>query len=120
MPRPQRNRKICQRPLYDHFAPQGIADPEKVTLTVDEYEVIRWIDAEQLTHQQAAAQMDISRTTVTEIYESARSKVADCIVNGKTLVIEGGNVRVCDGDPRYGCTRNCVKRLNHPLLLAEQ
>ena len=41
--------------------------------------------------------MDISRTTVTEIYESARFKIADALINGKTLCVEGGNYRVCEG-----------------------
>ncbi len=41
--------------------------------------------------------MDISRTTVTEIYESARYKLAQCIVNGKRLIIAGGNYRICEG-----------------------
>ena len=41
--------------------------------------------------------MAISRTTVTEIYETARFKIADSLINGKTLCIEGGNYRVCEG-----------------------
>ena len=63
-----------------------------MTLTLDEYETIRVIDLEKLTHEQCARQMDISRTTVTEIYESAREKIADSLVNGKTLVIAGGGI----------------------------
>jgi len=54
-------------------------------MTVDEYEAIRLIDLEKRTHEQCAEQMGISRTTVTEIYETARYKLADCVVNGKTL-----------------------------------
>lgn len=65
-------------------------------LTVDEYEVIRLIDLEKLTHEQCGQQMDISRTTVTEIYESARAKIADSIVYGKPLRIAGGHYRLCD------------------------
>ena len=42
----------------------------------DEYEVIRLVDLEKKTHEQCSAQMDVSRTTVTEIYESARYKLA--------------------------------------------
>ena len=54
-----------------------------VRLTVDEYEVIRLVDYERLPHAECAGQMDISRTTVTEIYERARHKLADMVVNGK-------------------------------------
>lgn len=76
-------------------------------MTVDEYEVLRLVDYEKQTHEQCAAQMKISRTTVTEIYENARFKVADCLVNGKALFISGGHYRVCGGDREYGCGRSC-------------
>lgn len=67
---------------------------EKVTMTVDEYEVIRLVDLEKCTHEQCAERMEISRTTVTEIYESARYKLADSVVNGKRLYISGGNYQL--------------------------
>lgn len=76
-------------------------------MTVDEYEVLRLVDYEKRTHEQCAAQMGISRTTVTEICENARFKVADCLVNGKALSISGGHYRVCRGDREYGCGRSC-------------
>ena len=72
-------------------------------MTVDEYEAIRLIDLEKRTHEQCAEQMGISRTTVTEIYETARYKLADCVVNGKTLHISGGNYRLCDGMDVFCC-----------------
>ena len=82
MARPRRCRRICSEPAYDRFVPDGIPCGQTIVLTVDEYEVIRLIDFERLTHEQCAKQMDISRTTVTEIYQSARKKIADSIVNG--------------------------------------
>ena len=84
MARPSRCRRVCTEPAYDGFMPIGIPCGEIMILTVDEYEVIRLIDLEKLTHEQCGQQMDISRTTVTEIYESARAKIADSIVYGKT------------------------------------
>ena len=69
MARPSRCRRICSEPAYDSFIPEGIPCGSQVTLTLDEYEVIRLIDLEKRTHEQSARQMDISRTTVTEIYE---------------------------------------------------
>ena len=96
MARPRRCRRICAEPAYDSFLPEGIPCGGQVTLTLDEYEVIRLIDLEKLTHEQCARQMDISRTTVTEVYEAAREKIADCIVNGRPLLIAGGNYRFCD------------------------
>ena len=73
MPRPPRCRRICGVPQVDTFCPNGSEDVEPILLTLDEYEVIRLVDLEQQTHEQCAAQMDISRSTVQEIYESARS-----------------------------------------------
>lgn len=109
MARPSRCRRICSEPIYDRFMPEGHSAENKVILTVDEYEVIRLIDLEKMTHEQCAKQMEISRTTVTEIYESAREKLADSIVNGKQLVISGGNYRVCDGFTVCDCRKNCRK-----------
>ena len=87
MPRPPRCRRICGAPQVDKFCPNGGEDVEPILLTLDEYEVIRLVDLEQKTHEQCAAQMDISRSTVQEIYESARRKIASCLVHGKPLHI---------------------------------
>ena len=97
MPRPPRCRRICGAPQVDTFCPNGCEDTEPILLTLDEYEVIRLVDLEQQTHEQCAAQMDISRSTVQEIYEIARRKIAACLVHGKPLHITGGNYRICGG-----------------------
>lgn len=104
MARPQRCRRVCSEPAYDTFAPGGISSGETIVLTVDEYEVIRLVDFEKKTHEQCAALMEISRTTVTEIYQNARYKIADSLVNGKGISISGGNYRLCDG------TADCRKK----------
>lgn len=96
-------------PAYNRFTPGGIPSCGTVVLTMDEYEAIRLIDFEAYTHEQCAKQMDISRTTATEIYESARYKLADSLVNGKTLVISGGQYRLCDGTASFGCYHICKK-----------
>ena len=97
MPRPSRCRRICGVPQVDTFCPNGCENTEPILLTLDEYEVIRLVDLEQRTHEQCAAQMDISRSTVQEIYEGARRKIAACLVHGKPLHITGGNYRICGG-----------------------
>ena len=74
MPRPPRCRQICGVSQVDTFCPNGCENTEPILLTLDEYEVIRLVDLEQQTHEQCAAQMDISRSTVQEIYEGARRK----------------------------------------------
>ena len=82
-----------------HSVPTGARIPEPILLTLDEYAGHSAGDLEQQTHEQCAAQMDISRSTVQEIYEGARRKIAACLVHGKPLHITGGNYRIC-GDRR--------------------
>ena len=64
MPRPPRCRRICGAPQVDTFCPNGCEDAEPILLTLDEYEVIRLVDLKRQTHEQCAAQMDISRSTI--------------------------------------------------------
>ena len=111
MARPSRCRKICFEPTYDSFIPEGISNGEKIILTLDEYEVIRLIDLNKLTHEQASKQMNISRTTVSEIYEIARYKIANSLVHGRPLLISGGNYQLCQGE--QNCLQNCPKRKIH-------
>ena len=113
MPRPPRCRQICGVSQVDTFCPNGCENTEPILLTLDEYEVIRLVDLEQQTHEQCAAQMDISRSTVQEIYESARRKIAACLVHGKPLHITGGNYRICGGQEAAHCGRCCrMQRAN--------
>ena len=95
MPRPVKSRRICGMPEYCCFAPQESCS-ETVLLTLDEYEAVRLIDYMGQSQEQCAAQMEVARTTVTAIYDSARRKIADCIVNGKRLEIAGGNFRIAE------------------------
>ncbi len=116
MARPQRRRRICCEPEYRIFAPEGCKTDKRVELSCDEFEVIRLVDFKKLTHSQCSKVMGISRTTVTEIYESARFKISDCILNGKKLVIEGGNYRICEGDNPDCINPDCKKKnVNNPI-----
>ena len=100
MARPKKSRYVCNEPAYDSFSPNGISkealQEEMVVMSVDEYEVFRLLDFEQITQQECAMQMKVARTTITEIYNQARSKIADAIVNGRQLTIEGGNYELCE------------------------
>lgn len=104
MPRPVKCRRICALPRVERFGPPEGGQGE-VALTLDEYEAVRLIDLEGLTQEQCAAQMEVARTTVQAVYDAARRKLADAVVNGRSLVIRGGVYRVC---PRAaGCKCAC-------------
>ncbi len=90
MPRPTRCRRIEYMPMYRSFSPDDTDPLETVYMTVDEYEALRLLDDKGLTQEECALSMNISRTTVTAIYESARKKIADALVRGKRLMIVGG------------------------------
>lgn len=75
MPRKKRCRRVCEEPDFPVFRPAGRVSGG-ISMTVDEFETIRLVDYEQKTHEECAALMDVSRTTVTEIYQSARAKIA--------------------------------------------
>ena len=79
-------------PESDYFKPRGIplSMLEEVILTVDEFEAIRLADLEGLYQEQAAEKMNVSRQTFGRIIESAHKKVAEALVKGKALKIEGG------------------------------
>ena len=69
-------------------------------MSIDEYESIRLIDYEGLTQEECAKSMDVARTTVTSIYDSARKKLAQLLVEGKTLCISGGAYRISSDSDR--------------------
>ena len=95
MARPQKQRCICSVPQVAGFSPQGCEASGSINLTYDEYEVLRLLDHMQMTQEQCARRMQISRPTVTRIYDDARRKMADMLVSGKSLTIGGGDIFVC-------------------------
>jgi predicted DNA-binding protein (UPF0251 family) len=93
MPRPKRKRFIGSPPKVDGFKPLGIpiSDLEPVILLYEEYEAMRLTDYEGLNQVDAADKMNVSRPTFTRIYEKARKSVAKAFVEGKVIMIEGGD-----------------------------
>src|SRR3989339_2185425 len=92
MPRPFKCRKIHSNPRVDYFKPRAIplSMLDEVKLTVDEFEAIRLADNNCMYQEDAAKKMNISRQTFGNIVKSAHKKIADAIVNGKAIKIEGG------------------------------
>lgn len=111
MPRPKKYRQVCCMPFVSEFLPvstKQCAD-NYIVMSVDEYETIRLIDYEGYSQEECSEYMDIARTTVQQIYNSARKKMAKVLVNGLPLKIEGGDYRLCDKHDifctcrKYGC-----------------
>ncbi len=93
MPKNTKCRKISGLPGQFGFAPSDSVADDAVQITFDEFETIRLLDKEGLTQEQCAEKMGVARTTVTAMYESARKKIATVLVEGRSLIISGGNVK---------------------------
>lgn len=111
MPRPRKWRKVCCLPESDSFGPLNAAIDRDlhVVMTIDEYETIRLIDLQGFTQEECAKQMNVARTTVQGIYNEARKKIAESLVNGKVLRIEGGDYQLCDGQEKLCRCGGCRK-----------
>jgi uncharacterized protein len=96
MARPKRCRRIGSAPGSSYFKPRGVplSELEEVVLSVDEFEAIRLADLEGLYQELAAEKMSVSRPTFGRIIASAHQKVAEALVRGKALKIEGGAIEI--------------------------
>ena len=91
MPRPKKPRFVSGYPTLAAFVPQGVSVSGEVFLSVEELEAIRLSDFEGLDQETAANMMEVSRQTYGRILGSARNVVAEALVTGKALRVEGGN-----------------------------
>jgi predicted DNA-binding protein (UPF0251 family) len=91
--RPPRCRRVDFLPEVTYFKPAGVplAVLQEIQLSIEEVEAIRLKDIEELEQEDCAQRMNISRTTFARILNSARQKMADALLNGKAIRIEGGN-----------------------------
>ena len=93
MARPPLWRRVSFVPPISYFKPAGIplVNLQEVRILIEEAEAIRLKDLEGLEQEEAAQKMSVSRTTFSRILDSARQKIADALLNGKAIRIEGGN-----------------------------
>ena len=93
MPRPSKCRRVAFLPNVTYFKPAGIPlrALEEVLLSLEEAEAIRLKDLEGLEQEESAEKMNISRPTFQRVLASARQKMADALLHGKAIRIEGGN-----------------------------
>ena len=109
MSRPTKSRKVCCMPRTEGFVPIGERTGRQVILTVDEYETVRLIDKEGLSQEECGEHMQIARTTVQQIYTSAREKIATALVDGLGIKIEGGAFRLCENRRENGDSGRCTR-----------
>lgn len=97
MVRPKRCRLIYSQPNVTYFKPRGIPmiNLEEVVISLDEYEAIRLKDLENLDQESSAVKMGISQPTFYRLISSAHKKIADALINGKAMKIEGGHIEIC-------------------------
>lgn len=120
MARPRKCRRVCCMPVSSAFLPSErpeTAAPDRedpIVMTIDEYEAVRLIDHEGLSQEECSRYMDVARTTVQQIYTSARKKIAGALVEARPLFIKGGDYRLCDsseaGTGCGGCMRRCQRK----------
>jgi predicted DNA-binding protein (UPF0251 family) len=93
MSRPSKCRRVAFLPQATYFKPSGVPLRilDEVILSVEEAEAIRLKDLEGLEQEEGAELMNVSRPTFQRILASARQKMADALLNGKAIRIEGGN-----------------------------
>lgn len=94
MPRPFCRRRVAGQPAVPIFKPVGVpvVELDEVVMSLDEFEAVRLSDLDGLYQEQAAGLMHVSRPTFSRIIDSAHRKMADALVHGKALRIEGGPV----------------------------
>ncbi len=116
MVRPQKNRRVAFNPEISYFKPRGIPmfDLEEVRLTVDQREAIRLSDLLGLSHEDAGRRMGVSRATFGRIVQRARQAVADALINGKAINVEGGSYNIISSTRLFYCN-SCNQEWEEPL-----
>lgn len=91
MPRPCIRRRVRGRPNSSYFKPAGtrMIELEEVVLTMPEFEAVRLIDFKEVSQEEAGKEMEISQPTLSRVLKTGRKKIADAIVSGKAIKIEG-------------------------------
>ncbi len=107
MPRPRRFRRVFSEPNITYFKPAGIrmVDLEETVISVDEFEAVRLKDFEGLEQSDCAKKMNVSQPTFHRLILNARKKLAEAIVKGKAIKIEGGHFRISGNPKKCVCSK---------------
>ena len=98
MSRPRKWKTVCALPAITEYSSSGAPGGPVpfIVMKVEEYEVVRLIDGENMTQEECAEHLGVSRPSVQLIYDAARKKLADFLVCGGKLRIGGGDYRLCE------------------------
>ncbi len=89
--RPKKYRIVRQDPKISQFSPRGRPGrPDEVAISIDEFEAIRLADFLGLSQQEAAKSMHISQQTFSRTLTKARKTLANGLVRGAIIKIQGG------------------------------
>jgi predicted DNA-binding protein (UPF0251 family) len=103
MVRPKRWRHVYNKVEFNYFKPQGVpmSELEEINLTVEETEALRHTEVEEMEQTKAAEKMNVSQPTYHRILKSARKKIADALISGKAIKIQGGTFKMIDPDNSF-------------------
>ncbi|MGD9023122.1 MAG: DUF134 domain-containing protein [Deltaproteobacteria bacterium] len=92
MPRPRKLRCVQGGPMANIFKPRGVParELEEVVLPVEGLEALRLSELEKLDQESAASRMNVSRQTFGRVLAEARAVIAEALVMGKMIRIQGG------------------------------
>jgi len=96
MVRPKRTRRISFQPDVTYFKPAGIPmiHLKETVLSFDELEAIRLVDSKRMEQSKAGKKMKISQSTLSRLLRDGRKKLANAILNGQAIKIQGGNFKM--------------------------
>lgn len=119
MPRRRRLRKVVAPPGFKGFKPYGVfkSSNDMVELLYEEYEALKLSDYDGLNHASAAGLMGVSRPTFARIYESARKKIAQALVENKEIKAVYGNALL---DKHWFLCKDCHARFTIPQSITQQ
>ncbi|MDD2752845.1 MAG: DUF134 domain-containing protein [Candidatus Omnitrophica bacterium] len=111
--RPQKYRIVKQDPKVSHFSPRGKPGrPDEAHLSMDEYEAIRLADFLGLGQKEAAKSMHVSQQTFSRILKLGRKILANALVTGKTIKIQGGSYVISSRDDAH--LHRDPQQITHP------
>ena len=113
MPRRRRLRKVVAPPKFKGYKPYGTNHnrTDYIELLYEEYEALKLADYDLMNHEEASKLMGISRPTFARIYESARRKIANALVESKEIKTVFGNAVM---DKNWYVCNDCMSRFTIP------